>query len=296
MVEITVVGHLTIDEITRRGESKSFMGGVACYAALAARRLGARVKVVSKVGGDFPKSYLDILEKAGVDISGVIADPASKSTRFLLDYSAGRRALKLASRAGDISIKTLSGDAVYLGPVAWEIALDEVVDAFKSWKLALLDPQGLMRFRKRDGSIGLRKIDLNLKGLWTLRISREEAEVLTSSRDPAEMIRALAETGAENVVLTLGKEGAIAAYGFSKLMVPCFETVEVDSTGAGDVFGGAFLAEYLSTGDFKWAVAMGSAMASILVEDYGFYPLLREGVLEEARRRAEVIEESIRVL
>jgi len=296
MVEITIIGHLTIDEITRRGESRVIMGGTACYAALAAGRLGAKVRLISRVGGDFPARYLDILEGAGVDVSRVAVDPASRSTRFHLDYSTGRRILRLESRAPDIVIESLSGDAVYLGPVAWEISLKDVADLMRSRRSVLLDPQGLMRSWRPDGSVDLKRIDLDIKGLWILRISREEAEVWTSRGEPLEMIGVLEEAGAENVILTLGGEGAVAKWGSRRFLIPCFETVEVDPTGAGDVFGGAFLAEYLETRDVEWALAMGSAMASISVEDFGFHPLLREGVVEEARRRAEVVAELIREL
>ncbi len=293
MSEITIAGHLTIDEIVRGGKSTRLMGGVTCYAALAARRLGSKVKIVSRVGGDFPGEYLEILRKAGVDISGVVVEPASRSTFFQLNYLNGERFLKLMSRAKDLSLKMLEGDAVYLGPVAWEISLNDIREVAERCGLTVLDPQGLLRLRGEDGSIMLRKIDLHVPSLWALRISREEAEVLAAGKEPGQILKNLTRIGARNVILTLGKKGAIISHGSNRIKVPSFEAVEVDSTGAGDVFGGAFLAEYVRSRDIGWAAAMGSAMASILVEGPGFYPLLADDIPETARRRAEVIYDSI---
>jgi len=151
----------------------------------------------------------------------------------------------------------------------------------------------MMRSLRRDGSIVLRKLDVSFPGLWVLRVSRREAEVLTGEREAEAMIEKLMELGSEVVALTLGDVGSLVSDGERVLRVPAFKTVEVDSTGAGDVFGGAFLVEYLRTGDLAWSAAVGSAMASVLVEGFGFSPLLSEGVVDEVYRRAKVLEKSI---
>ena len=293
MIEVTVAGHLTIDELIRKGESRRSMGGVACYASIAASRLGARVKVVSNVGRDFPSTYLKVLSDAGVDISDVSVDSTVKSTFFQLKYLNGERVLKLLSRAGDLKLDNVAGDAVYLGPVAFEITPSEIASLVRRHRRVLLDPQGMMRSLRRDGSIVLRKLDVSFPGLWVLRVSRREAEVLTGEREAEAMIEKLMELGSEVVALTLGDVGSLVSDGERVLRVPAFKTVEVDSTGAGDVFGGAFLVEYLRTGDLAWSAAVGSAMASVLVEGFGFSPLLSEGVVDEVYRRAKVLEKSI---
>jgi sugar/nucleoside kinase (ribokinase family) len=294
MPKIAVVGHLTIDEIEVEGESYGSMGGTTCYASLAARALGTDVKIFTRIGGDFPKEYLDVLEDAGVDLSGVVVGENERSTRFRLIYMRDQRRLRLLSRAGDIEFGEAAGelrsfDAVYLGPVAWEIDTASIGKLSSRIRELALDPQGLIRVTDEMGFIKLRRMGLEIPGLWILRISREEAEVLTGSTDPIEMLGRLRRIGAEITILTLGRLGGIIARGPEAIRIPCYETHVADSTGAGDVFGGAFIASYLDRRDLWWAAAMASAMASIVVEGPGFKPLTSPGVRDEAERRAEKI-------
>ena len=290
-MRVAVIGHLTIDEIETGGARYTTMGGVACYASLTARILGAEVEVISSVGSEFPKSYLAILEKMGIDISKVEIAGENETTRFRLTYSGEERIMKLLSRGREIKLEEGYGDVdgIYLGPVAWELDLESIRRLAAGFDKLLLDPQGLMRFVDEDGSVKLRSLDLKLPGLWILRISREESKVLTGESDPKAMLKRLKSLGAEITILTLGREGSIISRRSEEFKVPCYETEAVDPTGAGDVFGGAFLVELLRSGDLRWAAAVGSAMASIVVEDRSFKPLLSENALDEAMRRAELI-------
>jgi len=303
MPKIAVVGHLTIDEIEVEGGSYTSMGGVACYASLAARTLGADVKIFTRVGKDFPRDYLEVLEDAGIDLSGVIVCENERSTRFRLTYMGDQRRLRLLSRAGCIKLEKFADelqllDAVYLGPVAWEMDTSSISKLLGRVRRVALDPQGLMRIIDEAGFINLRRIDLEMPGLWILRISGEEAEVLTGSTNPIEMISRLKRIGAEITILTLGRLGGLIAHDADVIRVPCYcyETHVLDPTGAGDVFGGAFIASYLDYQDLQWAAAMASAMASIVVEGPSFKPLTSPRVGDEAERRAEKIHKHIEIL
>lgn len=301
MPRIAVIGHLTIDEIEIEGRSYTNMGGTACYASLAARVLDADVKIFTRIGEDFPRMYLEVLEDAGVDLSGMVVGEDERSTRFRLTYMWDQRRLRLLSRAGEIELSDFmeelrSFDAVYLGPVAWEINMESIIRLSGQVGKLALDPQGLMRMTDEMGFIKLRRLDLEIPGLWILRISREEAEVLTGSMNAIEMPSCLRRAGAEITILTLGGLGSMISYGPNIIRVPCYETRVVDSTGAGDVFGGAFIASYLDCGDLWWAAAMASAMASIVVEGPSFKPLISPGVRGEAERRAEMIYDRIEPL
>jgi len=56
----------------------------------------------------------------------------------------------------------------------------------------------------------------------------------------------------------------------SALHIPSVpEARVVDLTGAGDIFVGSWLATFLSTGDARWAAAVGGAFASLSVRGVG---------------------------
>ena len=289
---MAVVGHLTIDEVLLHDhEPHIAMGGTAAYASLGARLMGVEVKIYSVIGGEFPEDYLEFLAEAGIDTSGVIRLPDAQTTRFKLSYMSEDRVVELLSRAPDISLKEIGEPHVYLGPVAWEIDVNEIPELISRAKHVALDPQGLMRSAEIPGQVTLQRTlsPLMLEGLWMLRISREEARVLTGIDDPVKMCRRLGFMGADVIVVTSGSWGLIVNTDGKMFKVPAYKVRGGDPTGAGDVMGGAMMAEYIKTGDLEWSAAIGAAAASLSVEGKGPEYLLSENALEIVWERAEYL-------
>lgn len=290
---ITIIGHLTIDEIVHDEEILENMGGVACYASLAARAMGSNVKVISVIGEDFPEKYLKILSDTGIDVSGVVKLMGAKTTRFRIRNIGDHREMWLKARAPRIKIEDVDGDIIYLGPVARELYIEDIKKLVSRHDMVCLDPQGILRELDESSRVKLVKMDLSFPGLWALKISIEEGRVITNAIKPKDIVDRLHEL-AEIILLTMGKKGAIVSDGSKRFLIPAYKTKTVDPTGAGDVFGGAFLAEFLRSEEISWASAVGSAAASIVVEDHGFLPLLSKDFRKEAYRRAELIHEQVK--
>ena len=80
MGKVIVVGTLAFDTIeTPYGKVERVIGGSAPFASLAAKTKNVECAVVSIVGNDFPKSYLDLLISKGIDISEVQIEEDGKS-------------------------------------------------------------------------------------------------------------------------------------------------------------------------------------------------------------------------
>jgi len=73
------------------------------------------------------------------------------------------------------------------------------------------------------------------------------------------------------MVMTKGKEGAIIFHQGKKQHFPAFPTIEVDPTGAGDIFAAAFLVKYYRSKSILHSAAFAHATASFIVEDYGIH-------------------------
>jgi fructokinase len=109
--------------------------------------------------------------------------------------------------------------------------------------------------------------------LALLKCNRAESRALTGRADPAAAADALLELGAASVVITLGREGALARGAGGALDVPGAEARPVDTTGAGDAVSGVLLAR-LTAADFDPAVLAGAlaeavAAAARVTERFG---------------------------
>ena len=80
MRKVIVVGTLAFDTIeTPFGKVERVIGGSAPFASLAAKTKNIECAIVSIVGNDFPKSYLDLFVSKEIDISEVQIQKNGKS-------------------------------------------------------------------------------------------------------------------------------------------------------------------------------------------------------------------------
>ncbi|MCS7125417.1 MAG: PfkB family carbohydrate kinase [Aigarchaeota archaeon] len=299
-LRISVIGHLTIDEIEfTDGNTRIAPGGTTFYTSITSSILGSFTKIYSIVGGDYPDEYLEELSKNRVDICEVIKDVECRTTRYSIKYRDDFREMRLLHRAPRIEVKAVEdSDALYLGPVAGELIEDDIIDLSRKFK-TVLDPQGILRSIDDCGRIKLeKKIDVNiLSKIWLLRLSQEESEILTDSVNPVEACERLLKLGVENVVLSMGSRGLITMNREKRYFIPPYQNIKViDPTGAGDVLGGAFLVEFLKTRDLAWASSIGASAASISIEDYGVNSILSINFKKNLIERANEILEKIKKL
>jgi sugar/nucleoside kinase (ribokinase family) len=297
--DVAVVGHFAIDSIRLPSRSGPFvvLGGSVTYVSFVTKRLDGTVSVISKVGGDFPEAYMWWLRQEGIDVSGVIKLANEGTTRFELEYSKdlSNRTLRLKSKAPSINVSdlpdSLRAKAVHVAPIAGEVSY-EVVEHLKGCTEFLsLDPQGLLRSFDETGNVtSSSPVDKRLLSLINIyKSSFDEISALTGHSDLNSAIKAIHDFGVETVIVTLGVKGAVLSVEKTLYSIPaCSSRIFVDPTGAGDVFIGGFLTEYVRQKDSLWCACVGSAAASLVVEGIGptFF-----GEKEEIYRRARSIYE-----
>lgn len=136
-----------------------------------------------------------------------------------------------------------------------------------------------------------------LRGTTAVITTRNRLEklFLGRSKDMWEMTQTIASFGIEFVVVTAGSDGQFV-YDHpakKKYHIPAYPARIIDTIGASDAFGGAFLAGYSQSFDPLLAALMGNITASIKVEgssaDYLLYALpdLAKARLENLREKVE---------
>ncbi|MBS7614427.1 carbohydrate kinase family protein [Candidatus Bathyarchaeota archaeon] len=277
--DIITIGHFSIDFINlpNRKEIKPTLGGPPTYVSLSARKLDAEVSVISKVGKDFSRKYVRFLKRKGVDLTGLKIDKKAFTTSFILNYNlGGERDLYLKNKAPPIEINdlpsTLNSKAVHIAPIANEVSIETINKLKISNPVLSLDPQGLVRRFNNNGKIFLRFSEDTdfLKGIEVIKASYNEAKTLTAQSDPVKMAKDIHRKGVKIVLITRGAEPALLSTENKMCFVPPAKPkVVADTTGAGDVFIGAFLTAYIHGEDPLWCACMGSAASSFVVEKYG---------------------------
>ena len=262
-VDFVAVGHVTLDQ-TPRGTRP---GGAAYYAAMTARRLGLRVGLLTAFGSDFPREALP------PDIE-VVAVPSERTTTFRI--ARGRpgpgggptRELAVLARATDLQAAALPAewrDAPLgaLAPVIGEVD-PALAGLFDETSLLAL-PQGWMRQRGKGGTLSPQPwedAELVLPHVQVLVVSLEDIEPF--QKEALEWFQQV-PVGA----VTRGAEGAILFVNGERYGVEPDRAVEVDATGAGDVFATALLIAYNREGNAWDAAAAAACCAAASVEADG---------------------------
>lgn len=113
-----------------------------------------------------------------------------------------------------------------------------------------------------------------LKSTKILLPSGEEAEMLAGLKGEKKACQKLLEMGPEIVILKQGKDGSIifTREDLNGIKVPGFKVKEIDPTGAGDSFGGAFIVGYLAGWDLQKTAKFANAVGALKVEYFGPMP------------------------
>lgn len=277
-------------------------GGDTSNFAVAAARQGARVAYYTRIGVDpFGDAFMELWRREGVDVSAVERDPAAPTGVYFVQplvsghaftyYRAGSAASRMtadempkeaiaAARLLHVTgisqaISTPACDAVF---AAIETARANGVQVSYDTNLRL-KLWGLDRARAIIHE-AVRLADICLP-------SFDDAKMLTGSEDADEIADVYLGLGAGLVVLKLGAEGTLVATPDRRERVAGLRVETVDGTGAGDTFGGAFVARYLAGDDLVDAARYANAAAALSTQGYGAVEPIprREEVLEFLRER-----------
>lgn len=280
---LTVVGHLTIDEV-RLPDGRVLpgtLGGAAGYAAAGVFLAQGRVLVVSRVGEDYPLSRLQLDHPDGgsVETQHVAVVP-HRSVHNVAHYSLdGTRRFDIEDfdvmvdqtpSADDVRHLSLAGRWVLVAPATLD-QQRELVEALRVQGAKVALDTELHYFTDDDALDRLRAL---ARSVDCFLPSREHLVHFFGDRvsGPAEMEELISSFNCRLVVVKCGADGVrvFDPDANSAVHVPAVPDIEVvDPTGAGDAFNGGFLVA-LARGEAPiHAAVSGCVAASFVVETIG---------------------------
>ena len=225
-------------------------GGKGANQALAARRAGLDVRMIGAVGDDaFAQEALELLNEAGVDLSGVRRAGAATGVALILVGGDGENMIAVIPGAngavspGDVEAAAIdSGDIVLLqNEVPGDTVKAALAAARRVGALSILNTAPW----RDDRAELIGQADIIVANETEFDLAAGSLALAGSSRDQ-KMAAFVTQTG-RIIVVTLGAEGVIAATkdGISQASAP--KIAPVDTVGAGDTFCG-YLAAGLADG------------------------------------------------
>ena len=267
MLDVVALGELLIDFAAKSKDPDGYPtmaanpGGAPGNFLAALNVYGKKTAFLGKVGADtFGHLLLGTLQKAGIETKGVIADPDYFTTLAFVTFdSAGDRSFSFARKPGADT------------QLCWEEVDQSLIDearVFHFGTLSLTDEPArtatrkAVAYAKETGK--LISCDPNLRvPLW--RSEEEAREQMLWSLQQADLVKisdnevsflwaCSPEEGAEKLLrefdvklamVTLGAEGCLLRTKNACFRAPAPKVHPVDTTGAGDIFGGSAMARFL---------------------------------------------------
>lgn len=283
MFDVIALGELLIDFASKSVDAAGYPtmaanpGGAPGNFLAALNAYGKKTAFLGKVGDDaFGHLLLGTLNQAGIETKGIIVDPTVFTTLAFVTFDeTGDRSFSFARKPGADTQLT------------WEEVDKSMIDEAKVFHFGTLSLTGepartttqkAVAYAKEKGK--LITCDPNLrKPLWStmeeakeqILWSLQQADVVKISDDEVEFLwdctpeegadKLLKEYGVSLAMVTLGPKGCLLKTANASCMVPGPKVSPIDTTGAGDIFGGSAVSRLLD---------LGKEIADLTEEDLAF--------------------------
>ena len=307
MVRITVLASFNMDLVMRaarhprpgetlQGEFALHLGGKGFNQAVAARRLGAEVSAIGRVGNDeFGRAFLEALDREGIDHTCVRVDATTGTgIASIVVTPDGENAIIQAPQANrNVTIDDLFLGGTHTHEHPYEGYTAPLVVEYADVVLATLETP--LDVSRAAADFVARRHDVTNRGLLVLNVAPAsalpadfsgywgvvvanaiEAEAIAGIRvDGVDAALAMAQELRERLgttVITLGALGAAASGGNSHVAAPPYSMPVVDTTGAGDAFCAALAVRTAEGADLSDAVRFACAAGALACTKHGAEP------------------------
>ncbi len=277
-VGAAVLDHLNLIEAYPQEDGSTHItqvigqgGGACATAVVAAHRLGMHGQMIASVGDDETGRFiLDGLDAEGIDTTmmEIIPDGISPHSEIMVNPETGTRTKFVCNNN--------------LPPIQWnsdQIALLKNSDILHVDGTRYDNSMAAIRIAKEngipvsvDGCHMESDVSLNRKMAQMadiLIMNARYPKIVAETETTEEALEYFASHGPKVVISTQGTNGCLAWIDGHAEQFPAYSVKAVDSTGAGDVFHGAFIACYMYKKDIRLAVRYATIAAALKCTQVG---------------------------
>jgi len=274
-MSLLVVGTTALDSIkTPWAENPRLLGGSASHAAVAASFF-TRPHLVGAVGDDFPRKYINLYRRHGIDLHG-LQQLSGQTFHWSGEYEVNmnnRRTLDTVLGVIEDFSPTLSAAHTRLGYVLLANCAPDlqanVLDQMNHPKFVVADTMDLWLNIARPAVLKL------LKRIDCLVLNDSEASQLIEEDNVVAAIPRIHKLGPKYIIVKKGEHGSVLSGPKGLFIAPAYPLKKVvDPTGAGDSFVGGMMG-YLASQqgsvekNLRTGIIHGSVTASFCCEDFG---------------------------
>ena len=313
MYDVIALGELLVDLAERAKDENGYPtlaanpGGAPGNFLAALSAYGKKTAFLAKVGDDtFGHLLTGTMRRAGIDTRGILISPDTFTTLAFVTFDAhGDRSFAFARKPGaDTQLRWEEIDPAMLAEArvfhfgslsctdepARTATQKAAAYARAHGRLVTYDPNYRAPLWKTEQE-AREQILWGLSQADIVKISDEETQFLwdCSPEEGAERVLAL---GAKLVMVTLGPKGCLLKNKQADFSCGCPKVHPIDTTGAGDIFGGSAVSRFLELGkapealtrdDLAYMARYAAAAASLSTEASGAIPSIpkKEAVLQK---------------
>ena len=274
-MSVLVVGSTALDSIkTPKAENPKLLGGSASHAAVASSFF-APTKLIGVVGKDFPKRYIKLYEKHGIDLEGLQVEDG-KTFHWSGEYEVNMNNREtLLTELGvfehftpHLPGKHKATPYVLLANIAPGLQ-HHVLDQISKPKFVVADTMDLWL------NIALDDLKKLIKRVDLFVLNDSESHQLTEEDNVFAALKKIHKMGPKYVIIKKGSHGSILSSPKGQFICPAYPLHKVvDPTGAGDSFVGGLIGHLAASRgnvdkNIRRAMAFGSVVASFCCEGFG---------------------------
>jgi len=289
--KIVVIGSFNadltsyMDRMPRPGETvtgRRFVtgpGGKGSNQAVAAARLGAEVTFVGRIGQDvFASIALDCWKEAGINTDYVIQDPehATGVAPIFVDETGENSIVVVLGANLFVSREDVDAAAEVIAGADILLTQLEIDYGTAGYALRVAKERGARTILNPAPAGKLPDAVIALADIITPNETELEVLAGLTRANPEEAAGSLLKNDRQQIIITLGAQGARLVNQGGSALIPSFKVDVVDTTGAGDAFNGGLAVGLAEGMDQMEAIAFANATAALCVTKRGTAPSMPE--------------------